>query len=394
MEEYIAPAPKPEKKPNLILRLLAFLLTLVLLVGAVALVVFRDSLNLDALKRYFTYRSLARSDSGQTESFQYHAGSRGGFDRVGDDLLVWSTSGVGIYSTGGVAYIDEPLTLHRPMADRGGGSAVVYDSGGTALRLYRNREEILALDTDPGQEFLSAHLSSSGQLAVTSRDTGYKGVVTVYSADGAPIMGLKISTQFVMDGLLSDDGKTVAVLTIGQESSVFQSALSLYSIDAVEGDPPFAVCPLGNNVILDTTFSGGAFWALGESGLVTVGADGGLLGQYDYTGRYLKDYALDGDGFASLLLGKYRAGSSTSLVTVDDQGDEIASLELEEQVLDLAAAGRYVAVLTAGEISIYTKDLKLYAALDNTTGARSVVLREDGTAFFIGSDSARLFIPT
>ena len=37
-----------EKKPNIFLRLLAFLVTLALVLGALALVVYRDRLNLDA----------------------------------------------------------------------------------------------------------------------------------------------------------------------------------------------------------------------------------------------------------------------------------------------------------------------------------------------------------
>ena len=72
---------------------------------------------------------------------------------------------------------------------------------------------------------------------------------------------------------------------------------------------------------------------------------------------------------------------------------ELASLDLEDQVLDLDASGRYVAVLTAAGLTLYTKDLQLYDALENTMGARSVVLRSDGTAFLVGGETARLYIP-
>ena len=55
---------KKRKKPNIFLRVLTFLFTLVLIAGALVLVVYRDELNLDALKRYVTYRSLTRNDAG------------------------------------------------------------------------------------------------------------------------------------------------------------------------------------------------------------------------------------------------------------------------------------------------------------------------------------------
>ena len=64
-----------EKRPNLLTRLIAFLITLALVVGAVALVVYRDRINLDNLRRYLTYRTLEKNDSGQAEEFHSPATS-------------------------------------------------------------------------------------------------------------------------------------------------------------------------------------------------------------------------------------------------------------------------------------------------------------------------------
>ena len=75
------------------------------------------------------------------------------------------------------------------------------------------------------------------------------------------------------------------------------------------------------------------------------------------------------------LLGKYRAGSQAVLQIIDGEGVVSGSLELNEQVLSLAAAGRYFAVLTGNRLDIYTSDLTLYATLDGTQGARRVLLQ-------------------
>lgn len=382
---------KETKKLNLILRLLAFLLTLALMLGAVALVVYREELNFDALTRYFTYRNLAKGDTGQAASFSYDGGGKGGRSVVGGDLLVWSTNGVRLYSPGGVEYLSEPMLLTRPAAAVGGDTAVVFDAGGYALRVYAKRTQVFALDTGPGNEILSARVNPGGLLTVTTRAQGYKGVVTVYDSKYQPVVSLQISSRFVMDGLLSQDGKTVAVLTAGQENGMFQCALALYTLD---GEEPFATLPLGSNLVLDLGTWGGQFWAVGENNLSIVKDDGTLAGQYDYSGRYLKAFSIEGDGFATLLLGKYRAGSGAALVTVDETGKALASLELTGQVLDLAAAGRYAAVLTANGLTVYTKDLKPYGDLEAAPGARDVAIQDDGTAFLVGTETARLYIPS
>lgn len=390
MEELKPVPPAPKKKPNPILRLLAFLLTLALLLGAVALVAYRDRINLDAIKRYFTYRSLERSDSGQIDAFQFDSSGRGGFSSLGDDLLVWSSAGIRFYSPSGVEYLNDALSLLHPVADIRDDAAVVYDAGGTILRVYADRTQIFSLDAEQGHEILSARMGPGRTLAVVTRETGYKGVVTLYGSNFQPTMAIRISTRYIMDAIPSQDGKTTAVLTVGQSNNAFESTLALYD---KTGDEAFAQCSLGNNAILDLSCSGDMFWALGETGLSIVSTDGNTNLTCDYGGAYLKDYSLGGDGYAALLLGKYRAGSSTTLTTVDSKGETIAALDLEDQILDLAASGRYVAVLTASTLTIYTRDLQPYALLDNTMGARNVVLRSDGTAYLASGETAQLCIP-
>lgn len=390
MEELKPVPPAPKKKPNPILRLLAFLLTLALLLGAVALVAYRDRINLDAIKRYFTYRSLERSDSGQIDAFQFDSSGRGGFSSLGGDLLVWSSAGIRLYSSSGVEYLNDALSLLHPVADIRDDAAVVYDAGGTILRVYADRTQIFSLDAEQGHEILSARMGPGRTLAVVTRETGYKGVVTLYGSNFQPTMAIRISTRYVMDAIPSQDGKTTAVLTVGQSNNAFESTLALYD---KTGDEDFAQCSLGNNAILDLSCSGDMFWTLGETGLSIVSTDGTTNLTCDYGGAYLKDYSLGGDGYAALLLGKYRAGSSTTLTTVDSKGETIAALDLEDQILDLAASGRYVAVLTASTLTIYTRDLQPYALLDNTMGARNVVLRSDGTAYLASGETAQLCIP-
>ncbi|MPM82935.1 hypothetical protein SDC9_129997 [bioreactor metagenome] len=62
-------------------------------------------------------------------------------------------------------------------------------------------------------------------------------------------------------------------------------------------------------------------------------------------------------------------------------------------MLSLSAAGRYLAVLTADRLELYTADLTPYASVTGAQGARSAVVQEDGSVFLIGSETARLYLP-
>ena len=387
MDEHTSP-----KKPNLLLRLLAFLVTLALVAGAIFLVANRDLLNLDALKRYFTYRSLERSDTGQAESFSYSGSSTDVFALLEDDLLVCSAGGVRLYSDGGVCYVEDSIALEQPAAHVGGDTAAVWSVGGNAVYLYRDQVRLGELENLDGS-ILSVRLNSSGWLAVLTRESSYRTVVTVYDRDLTKLMSFRLSS-LVSDAIVTEDCSNLAVVCIGQNDLAFESSLHLYSLNAAEEGVHYDLTStgtwsLGNNVILDVK-EDGALWFVGDSGVSIWPGD--EVSSWSCADQYLKAYAL-GDGFAAMLAGKYRSGSQAELTTIDQEGQTIAALSVEEQILSLSAAGRYVAVLTAGRLDIYTQNLDLYDTLEDTGGARRVLMRSDGTALLIAGESANLYIP-
>ena len=393
--ELLEPKATPlKKKPNLLFRLLAFLTTLALMLGAVLLVANRDKLNLDGVRRWFSYRSLERTDSGQAESFSYDGGSTNSFATLDGGLLVCSPSNIRLYSGGGTLYIDETVSMEQPVVDSNESSALVYDAGGRDLYVFSGKEQVFRQTLDVGETLLSARLNDAGWMAVTAQESGFKGTVTVYDASFQPVLRIKLSSRFITDAVVSPDCKSVALLTVGAEGSQFESRLEFYRLSRSEEDvEPDVQTSLGNNVSLDLRWTADGVWVLGESAVSLVSPDGSVSGTYSYTGRYLKGFSLGGDGRAVLLLGKYRAGSSADLVVVDGAGTVTASRSLSEQVFSLSAAGRYIALLSAGRLDIYTQDLEVYRTLETTQGARRVIQRADGSTMLMNADTAHLYVP-
>ena len=96
---------------------------------------------------------------------------------------------------------------------------------------------------------------------------------------------------------------------------------------------------------------------------------------YVYNSPLLKDFTTDGSGFLPLAVNLYKAGTRYTVTPVGQDGSELGRLSANEQLLDLSAAGKYLAVLTSSTLSIYDQNLKEYDVSDNTTGASSVVMR-------------------
>ena len=385
-----APAKTP-KKPNIFVRLLILVITAALVAGALLLVLYRDRLNLDAVRRWLAYRSLETSDTGQAAPFTHAGGDKLSFAYLDSGILLSSSAGTHYYSFSGDPYVEEVQAMDHPVLSASSTAGVVYDAGGQSLFLFRNGQETFRLSLEGGGDLLSARVNDSGWLAVTAQQSGYKGVVTVYNASGGEVIQIRLSSTFVVDAVLSPDCRTVAVITMDQEAGVFQSKVLFYPVDKEE---PSAQASLDGATVLDLDYEAGRLWVLGEDCLMTVSDDGQNVSSYSFGRSYLKGCSLGGDGFALLLLGSYRAGSANQAVTVDESGQVIAQLPLSGQVLDFDGAGNYCSLLSGSVLTIYTPDFREYAALDSTQGARYTELSSNGSALLADSQQAWLYIPS
>lgn len=383
-------AVKP-KKPNILFRLLALLVTAALVLGALALVVYRDRLNLDALKRWLSYRTVETSETGEAAPFTHAGGDKLSLAYLENGVLMSSAAGAHYYSLSGETYAEEVLAMEHPVLSASAKAGVVYDAGGQSLFLFKGSEKAFDLTLESGADLLSARVNDSGWLAVTAQQSGYKGAVTVYDSHGKEIIAIKLSSTFVVDAALSPDCKTVAVITMNQEGGAFRSEVLFYPVNKKE---PSARVSLDGAAVLDLDYENGTLWVLGEDRLMTVSDNGKDIQSYSFGRSYLKGCHFGGDGFALVLLGRYRAGSASQAVIIGPDGVVKATLDLSGQVLDYSSAGNYCALLTGGGLSIYTSDFSPYAALTSTQGARYTALAADGSALLANAQQAWLYIPS
>lgn len=386
------PANQRSKQSNPIVRLLALLATAALILGAMVLVVYRDTINVDAFKRWLAYRSMATGESGESAPFSHAGGDKLSVAYLDSGVVTASAAGAHYYSLDGEPLAEEVLSLENPVLAASRTTAVVYDAGNQSLFAFRGGEEYFRLSLEGNADLLSARPNESGWLAVTAQQSGYKGAVTVYDRKGAEVIQISLSSVFVVDAAVSPDGQTVAVVTIGQEGGTFFSRLLLYRVNQEE---PFAQVDLGSLAVLDMDYDDGVIWVLGEDRLLTVSLlpEEQTVQTYFISPNYLKGCSLGGDGFAFLLVGRYRSGGATQALRVDSSAQVVQSVPLSGQVLHYAAAGPFCALLSGGQLSIYNGELELSAGVENTRTARRVALAPNGSALLANDQQAWLYIP-
>ena len=370
-------------------RIGALLVTILLVVGAIIIVVYRDKLNLDSIKRYMTYHSLEKNDSGQTTEFKYTRDASNAFANLDGMLLLCSDTTLQLYSNSGLLYIDEQVKLSQPIITTNGSYAVVYDVGGTDLYVIRDKEVVYTYSSVQGYHLLSARINENGCLAVVEQSSGYKGSVKIFDSSFQLLLTENVSSEYVLDAIVSPDNKQFAVVTIGQKDRVFNSTINLY--ECKEGDL-VASTTLKDQFVVDLHWKSALLWVQEKGGAAVLDSNLEVVGSWTEANQYLQGYALNGDDYAVEVFSWYKVGGSGEVLLIDDNGDAARSQPISGEVLSVSAAGKYIAVLTTEELVIYTSDLDEYSRTEND-GSQRAIIGSDGATMMIGADSTRLYVP-
>lgn len=388
------------KKSRRLRRFLIFLLVLVIVLGIVALAAWRDGTGFDALRRYFSYGSTENSGE---EEYRYDESSANRFALLENTLVVLSDTSLRLVNQSGEDVWSTAIRMSSPALESAGEWAVAYDVGGNEIYVVNREGQVLNLETESDALIISVSLSEDGYLAVTTEKKNYKGCVSVYDLTGELLFAFNSSQRFVVDACSFDSGKKLAAATLGQENSVFVSNVVLYDLKekgkgtTADGSgveiSSYADYDISDGLLLDLVERDGSLLAITDSCLDQTDGQGEDQWSYSYQGNYLREYDLGGDGFTALLLNRYRSGSVGRLVTIGEDGEELASLDVNEEIVGISAAGRYLAVLYTDQLVIYTPELETYATLVGTGSAVDVLQRQDGSALLLSADSAKVFLP-
>ena len=380
-------APKRIKKktaPRKTLRVLLAVVALVL--AAVAAFVLLDRTAFDGLRRSIAYMQAEKDESGCAKLYQYNGDGTSVYADLDGSLLVASGKEITLLDAKGNAVYHTALQAGQVAVTAEDGFAVVYEIGGKSLHLLDSKGLVKEMTMEG--EIFSVEMGAGGKFAVTLKKTGYKAAVSVYNGKGEPLYEFSSAQKYLMTAAVSENGKYMAAAAMGQDSGTFVSSLQIYKLtsDAQQADASV------DGGVYELGTVDGRFCAVTDKALCFVKNDGAVT-EYSYQGATLSRCSLGGGKFAAVLLENYSSGGLTHLATVNTAGEEIASLAVESEVLDLSAAGRYLAVLYSNRLVIYDQKLQPCAVLEDVSSARRVLMRADGSAVLVGTNAASLYLP-
>lgn len=343
--------------------------------------------DLDGFQRFFRYYSV--SDDESYGKFEFEAGYANAYCAFDDGLAIAGTGGLTTYSPYGNEQAVAQLSMDTPAAKAGSSLVLAYDVGGSSILAISDKDKtVLSLST--ADVIFDADIGSNDCICYLTADSASRAVLTVLNARQEEIYKWYSNSQHLSRCAISDNGSYVAAIGIGQTNGAFSSSLLVLDTGSEE---PLCSVALGSQVIYELAFTDNrTICAVGENKLISLGIDGTIHGEYAYGDQYMEDFVIS-DSFTAFLMNSSRAGDKYSLVTVGSGGKQLGEVYLGKQILDMDAAGEYLAVLASDSLTIYTKDLEVYRTFESVGTASSVCMRADGTAILVSNNSATLYIP-
>lgn len=365
-------------------------LTLIVLVvlSAVAAAVLWDANSFDGLRRSIIYARAEKDETGCAKLYYYENDATSRFAAIDGSLVTVAANQVRLLDERSQVLYQNSVRFLHPDLVSGGGVAVAYDIGGTAL--YALDSKGLRWQQETEGELLAVTVNPHGYVTAVYNKSGAKAAVTVWDSNGAAVFTFQSAQRFVMTAALGQDDRTLAAVTMGQEDGKFQSFLVLYHTDS---DKMVATTPVDGGVAYALETLQREFCAVTEQGLYLLDSGGELKASYSYGGQFLRRCVVGDGGWAALLLSRYKSGGYASLITVDGDGNELGGCDIDGEVLDISTAGRYVAVLFSDRLTIYDKYLTEVATLPDVSEVRAVLMRADGSTVLAGASGASLYLP-
>ncbi len=325
-------------------------------------------------------RALQRREGGQ-DLFTYEAGSGQTFAVAGNALAVASSTGIQLIDADGETILRKIFSMDEPAVAACGDRAVFYDVGGTTLRVAELDGSYTTLDTDAA--ILSVTLNGEGYMAVSTEETGYKGLVTIYDPQMEAVYRWHSGEGYLLKAEVSPDSAGFAALTLASTGGRIQ----FFSLGEEE---PLSTYEAADTLLLDMKYCGDRVCALSETGMLFLDDDGALAGSFDFGGESLVDYHLGTGNFAAVCLSEYRAGGICRMVTLDGRGNVLAQQEIRQDLVGLDIRDRQLLLQYSDTLELYDRRLSLRGTASGVLGIQRALLRDRGDALLLRAYSAEL----
>ena len=376
-------SPKKIKRGKRKLVRMAFsLITLAAFAYIVVTLISGQQIQLPRLSRLFS----AGVPEVTANEYHFDVGRGRVFANLGSAVAAVGSLGIQVLDYGGAETLREPFRMSFPAIAANSGRAIAFDVDGTTVRVFDENRVITALETS--NAIISASINRNGWFVVCSQDSGgFKGSAAVYNNNGNNVYRVDLASGYILSAALSPDNRSLAILSLTDRGS----RIVFYSLDSEAAGNSFS---LPGGLIIDMRYmSGGNVLAVTTDSLIVVNNSGEGRNLYEFSGRGLGGYSIDGGTYVLHLL-DYGVGHSGQIVAISENGNLLGELSTNDEIVSISYSGGMLAILRSDGPEFFDagfESIPHSAQPISASGAGRILALDSGAAIAYGDHSAVVF---
>lgn len=286
---------------------------------------------------------------------------------TGNKLMTAKRGSAKCFDLEGNELFEQPLELLDASVSAGTSGAAAYCVGGSTV-VFDDGDMLMTENA-----IISVSLSDCGMTAVCTSEPGYKGSVTVYSAERSAVYKWYSADSDIITAAVSPDGECLAVCT-GME-------IHLLPLDK-ETDKSVFTSP---EELRDIRWLDDKVCGIGYGGVYICDDDGESSGECSFDGGVIGAFGVLDDEFII----EVREDEKSEVYIIDDDGDIDGKIEPNGSVLYIDGSGDRIIVLTQSTVSVYDHKVRLIWSHE-VSGVSKAMLLNDGRILAVGGGMANI----
>lgn len=225
---------------------------------------------------------------------------------------------------------------------------LLYDRGGTQVKLYSRAAQVCTLSTD--FSIHTADVASNGNFAVVTGASDALARVVVYNKRGSEIFRFS-SDKPIISLALADSRDLMYIGFTDTSNGEFLSSIRKFQLSYKDGDLGRKDFP-GELLLSVESLSANSVRAFTDQRVVLLDGDMRETASYVFGDGQLERYCVTHDGRLVLVMGNYEKDKRLSIVTLDRDLREVNRFETDINVTDICADNSYLYLMARDRLHV------------------------------------------
>lgn len=345
---------------------------------------FQDDLNIQNMRRLISYAKAASGSSDSFAAYRFEAGVNAVYAPFEMGLAVVSNDSYRFVTGFSGAGYSTQIRYTSPAVCPGERQLLIYDRGNLGYSVV-NGYSVLheGVSSSP---IVSATMNQSGDYALVTQESGYRGGVYIYSAKNREMCVWQTPNYYIRQVSLSPKADRFAALCYREQSAALVTEVRVY---ALGGEQPLFVATLGEREVYALWHDkAGHLYILYQDGLMIYDETGQMVGQSSFSG--LVWFACHEGDLPMVAMRTGGAGEQIRVQAFDAAGAVTFEQQLSGSLRDMDYRDGYAMLLFYDRV--VTLNMTDPAAVQTQVlpveGVRHVLCGESGQGVIVYSDRA------